>query len=89
MCKVANFVIAVVASLTLAPTNSTHAQQPLKEQIVGTWKIISWETVGPDGQVVNIWMRPHPTGLGREDSNLRMVESKSATRRFGSGGRSS
>jgi hypothetical protein len=62
MRKIASFVIAIVASLTLAPI-STCAQQTLKDRIVGTWKIVSWETVRPDGQVINVWMGPHPTGL--------------------------
>jgi hypothetical protein len=29
----------------------------------GTWKLLSWETVRSDGQVLNIIMGPHPTGL--------------------------
>ena len=73
MRQVANFLIAIVASLTLTPTNSTYAQQTLKDRIVGTWKIISWETVRPDGQVTNIWMGPHPTGLIIYQSNGYMA----------------
>jgi hypothetical protein len=73
MRKVANFVVAIVASLILASTNYTFAQETLKERIVGTWKIISWETVRPNGQVINIWMGPHPTGLIIYQSNGYMA----------------
>jgi hypothetical protein len=63
MRKVAIFVFAIVTSLTLALTNPTFAQQTLKERIIGSWKIISWETIRAEGQVINIWMGLHPTGL--------------------------
>src|SRR5437763_1458179 len=65
MYKVATFVAAMLMSLALTlPTSSALAQQEsLKTRIVGTWKPISWETLRPNGQVLNIWMGPHPTGL--------------------------
>ena len=63
MRKLANITCAVVMSLPLTlPTNGSFAQQSLKDRIVGTWKLISWESVRPNGQVVN-WMGPHPTGV--------------------------
>jgi hypothetical protein len=64
MRKVATFVVAMVVSLTLTPPiSAAFAQQSLKDRIIGTWKVISWESLRPDGQIVNIWMGLHPTGL--------------------------
>ena len=64
MRKVATFVFAIAMSLTHAPLiNAAFAEQSLKDKIVGTWKIISWESLRPSGQIVNIWMGLHPTGL--------------------------
>ena len=74
MRKVDILVIAIVMSLTLAPpVNSAFAQQSLKDKIVGTWKIISWESLRPSGQVINVWMGPHPTGLIIYQSNGYMA----------------
>jgi hypothetical protein len=64
MRKVATFVVAIIMSLTHTPsTSAAFAQQSLKDRVVGTWKVISWESQRPNGQVVNIWMGLHPTGL--------------------------
>ena len=64
MRKVGVFVVAILMSLTLIPPmNAAFAQQSLKDQIIGTWKIISWESIRPNGQVVNVWAGPHPTGV--------------------------
>jgi hypothetical protein len=64
MCKVATFVVAIVIALTQTPPMSAaFAQQSLKERVVGTWKAISWESLRPNGEIVNIWMGLHPTGL--------------------------
>jgi len=62
MWKVFAFVFAIFGLLTW-PTTSTFAQQTLKEKILGTWKIISWESLRPNGQALNVWMGLHPTGL--------------------------
>jgi Lipocalin-like domain len=64
MRKVATFVVTIVMSLThTPPMSAAFAQQSLKDRVVGTWKIISWESLRPNGQIVNIWMGLHPTGL--------------------------
>jgi hypothetical protein len=64
MRNVVTLVVATVISLTYAPlTSSAIAQQGLKDRVVGTWKILSWETLRPNGEIVNIWMGLHPTGL--------------------------
>ena len=64
MLKGVTFVVAIVMSLACAlPINAAFAEQNLKDRLVGTWKMISWESQRPDGQIVNIWMGLHPTGL--------------------------
>jgi Lipocalin-like domain len=62
MRKVFAFVFAIFGLLT-SPTTGAFAQQSLKDKILGTWKIISWESLRPNGQVLNVWMGFHPTGL--------------------------
>jgi hypothetical protein len=54
--------VAILLALTL-PTSTAFAQQALKDRILGTWKVISWESSRPNGQIVNIWMGHHPTGV--------------------------
>ena len=64
MPKVVIFVVAICMSLAYSLSmNAAFAQQGLKDRLVGTWKIISWESLRPNGQIVNIWMGLHPTGL--------------------------
>jgi hypothetical protein len=65
MRKVAAFVVAIVMSMTYTPPMSAAfaQQKSLKDRVVGTWKIISWESLRPNGQILNIWMGLHPTGL--------------------------
>jgi Lipocalin-like domain len=64
MRKVATFVVAIVMSLThTPPMSAAFAQQSLKDRVVGAWKAISWESQRSNGQIVNIWMGLHPTGL--------------------------
>jgi hypothetical protein len=64
MRKADIFAAAIVMSLTLTPPMSTtFAQQNPKGRIIGTWKVISWESLRPNGQIMNIWVGLHPTGL--------------------------
>lgn len=64
MRKVSSLVLAIVMALVWTlPMSAAFAQQSLKDRLVGTWKIISWESLRPNGQIVNIWMGLHPTGL--------------------------
>lgn len=57
------FGAAVTTILQALPISAAFAEQSVKDKIVGTWKAVSWETRRPSGQIVNIWMGPHPTGL--------------------------
>ena len=64
MRKVDTFVVAIIMSLTLtSPIGAAFAQQSLRDRVIGTWKVISWESLRPNGQIMNIWMGLHPTGL--------------------------
>lgn len=54
---------AVMALAFTLPTGAALAQQTgLKDKIVGAWRLISEETLRPNGQALNIAMGPHPTG---------------------------
>jgi hypothetical protein len=56
--------LAILGLLTLtSPISVAFAQQSLRDRIVGTWKIVSWESIRPNGQAINIWMGPRPTGV--------------------------
>jgi hypothetical protein len=64
MRKLSTFIVAIVMSLAQTPLMSTAvAEQNLKDRIIGTWKVVSWESQRPNGQTVNIWVGLHPTGL--------------------------
>jgi Lipocalin-like domain len=69
MRKFAIFLVAAVVSPTLTLPSVAFAQQTFKDRLVGTWKVVSWESVRPSGQVVNVWMGRHPTGLIMYRSN--------------------
>jgi len=45
------FTLATVAALALAllPSNLNSQQGTLKEQLVGTWTIVSWVDIAPNG----------------------------------------
>jgi hypothetical protein len=61
--KVHTYSVVAVMLLALTSPSIAFAQQTLKDRVVGTWKIISWESVRSDGQAVNVWMGTHPTGV--------------------------
>jgi len=61
--KVAVVVVAIVASLTLSMSAALAQQKSLRDRIVGTWKLVSVDSVRPNGQTLNFWMGLHPTGL--------------------------
>jgi hypothetical protein len=56
--------LAAIAMLAISTTGSLAQQkQSIRDRAVGTWKLLSYETVRSDGQVLNIIMGPHPTGI--------------------------
>src|SRR6266446_2894371 len=59
MCAAVGALFIGSQAVAQAPTQNG----PLRERAVGTWKLISWETVRSNGQAVDIIMGPHPIGL--------------------------
>ena len=68
------FTLATVAALALAllPSDLNSQQQgTLKEQLVGTWTIVSWESIAPDGTKRQI---ANPKGFLIFDSGGRYAQ---------------
>src|SRR5215470_5694916 len=63
MRRVITFSVFAVVSLTIAAPPTDAFAQTLRDRLIGTWKAISWESVRSNGQVLNISMGLHPTGL--------------------------
>jgi hypothetical protein len=72
MRKLGILSVASVTSLALMlPMNSTSAQQKtLKEQLVGTWTVVSWEQVRPDGSKLQRF-GANPNGINVFDASGR------------------
>ena len=55
---------AVTADVLLfSPMPASTAADSIRDKAIGTWKLISVETLRTNGQVLNIWMGLHPIGL--------------------------
>jgi Lipocalin-like domain len=67
------FTLAAVAALGLAllPSNLNSQQGTLKEQLVGTWTIVSWEDIAPNGTKRQI---TNPKGFLIFDSGGRYAQ---------------
>jgi hypothetical protein len=64
MRKVSAFAFTVLALLSVTwPATSAFAQRSLSKKIVGTWKMVSWETIRQNGEVLNIFAGQNPTGV--------------------------
>jgi hypothetical protein len=59
------FLIAVTSAavLMLSPLPASAAAESIRDKAIGTWKLISVESLRSNGQILNIWMGPHPVGL--------------------------
>jgi hypothetical protein len=57
--------------LALLPTNLHSQQGSLKDQLVGTWTIVSWESIAPDGTKRQI---ANPKGFLMFDSGGRYAQ---------------
>jgi Lipocalin-like domain len=55
--------MGAAALLMLSPRPAALAADSLRERAIGTWKLISWESLRPNGEIVNVWMGLHPTGV--------------------------
>ena len=51
-----------VAMLCLSCVTST-SQEPLRDKIIGTWKLVSLELVRAGGDALPLWLGPKPVGL--------------------------
>lgn len=58
--------------LTLLPGNAVSEQKSLKEQLVGTWKIVSVDNTRPDGSIKQIF-GPNPRGIAVFDDHGNTV----------------
>jgi hypothetical protein len=56
--------------LVLAPTGAVSQQKSLKEQLVGTWTVVSWEQARPDGSKFQRF-GANPKGVHIFDANGR------------------
>jgi len=58
-CKMTAYLAVVLMLLSIHRLEAAE----LRDKVIGTWKLISIETLRPGGQVSDVWMGPHPTGL--------------------------
>ena len=65
--------ISVVIGLGLAllPSIAAGQQKSLKDQLVGTWTLVSWEQVNPDGSKLQRF-GANPKGINVFDANGRL-----------------
>jgi Lipocalin-like domain len=54
---------ASAAVLMLSPIPASTAAESIRDKAVGTWRLLSVESLRSNGQSLNIWMGPHPIGL--------------------------
>ena len=66
----ATLLFAVAASACLAQDASTPAVN--RNALIGTWRLVSVESVRPGGEVSREWMGPKPTGLITYDATGHM-----------------
>src|SRR5579871_1555528 len=67
------FTLGAMAALGLAllPSDLTAQQRSLKDQLVGTWTIVSWESIAPNGTKRQI---TNPNGFLIFDSGGRYAQ---------------
>jgi hypothetical protein len=60
---------AAIAALapTLLPGSAVSQERSLREQLIGTWKIVSVDNTRPDGSIKQIF-GPHPKGIAVFDA---------------------
>ena len=56
-----------VLGLTLLPGSAVSEERSLRDQLVGTWKIVSVDNTRPDGSIKQIF-GPHPKGIAVFDA---------------------
>ena len=61
-CTILNLCAVATLSLALLPNSAASQQRSLKEQLVGSWTIVSNDNVAPDGTKRQIF-GPNPKGI--------------------------
>ena len=76
------------STIALYSTNASSQPKTLKEQIAGTWKYVSVDTIRPDGSRVPLF-GPNPQGQAIFDSNGRyiLMTARSSQPKFASNNR--
>jgi lipocalin-like protein len=64
--------LAALAAVTLLPGSAVGQQKSLKEQLVGTWTLASWEQQRPDGSKFQRF-GANPKGVNIFDANGRFA----------------
>jgi hypothetical protein len=62
----------VASALVLLPNHAAGQQKPLKDQLVGTWTVVSWEQTTRDGGKFQRF-GANPKGLNIFDANGRFI----------------
>lgn len=63
---------AIVAALVLLPNHAAAQQKQLKDQLVGTWTVVSWEQATKDGGKFQRF-GANPKGINVFDANGRFI----------------
>jgi hypothetical protein len=61
-CTILNLCAVTALGLALLPDSAASQQRSLKEQLVGSWTIVSNDNVAPDGTKRQIF-GPNPKGI--------------------------
>jgi hypothetical protein len=69
---ICNLGVVIAVGLALLPNSATSQQRSLKEQLIGSWAIVSNDNVAPDGTKRQIF-GPNPKGLFVFDADGRYV----------------
>lgn len=59
-----HIVVLAMLAPTLLPANAASEETSLRDQLIGTWKIVSVDNTRPDGSIKQIF-GPHPKGICR------------------------
>ena len=71
-CSILRLSAITALGLALLPGNAVSQQKSLKEQLVGTWKIVSVENTRPDGSVIQLF-GSNPKGIAVFDAHGHTV----------------
>src|SRR5204862_204186 len=65
--------LSLISALALATVPAAAQQKTLKEQIIGTWNIVSSDSTTPDGKKEQVF-GPNPKGILIFDANGQTVQ---------------